>query len=107
MSATDPAARPASHGVAAWARRHRRALGVGGAVLATGMAVLWTVVVPDRAAEVDGLQELAIRWGHPATWALLAVLGVLVATDAPKGLQTAVGWASLGCYAAFLLALNL
>lgn len=79
----------------------RRALALAGAAAAAGMTVVWCVVVPDKADETTGLQSMAIRWGHPATWALLTAFGVLVAVDAPKPLRDAVAWASLGCYAAF------
>lgn len=81
--------------------RRRRRLALAGTVAAVGMTVLWSLVVPDKADHTSGLQSLAIRWGHPATWALLAALGVLVATDAPKRIRAAVGYASLGCYGAF------
>ncbi|RWR18050.1 hypothetical protein D8Y24_11785 [Agrococcus lahaulensis] len=89
----------------AWAARHRRALGLTGAVVAAAMAVLWTLVVPEQAAAATGVQQLALRWGHAATWALLAVVGALVALDAAPRLRSALAWASLACYAAFLLAL--
>lgn len=91
--------------VGAWSGRHRRGLGLAGAGVSTGMAVLWTVVVPDRADQVGWAHELAIRWSHPATWVLLAALGVLVAAGAPKPLRSAAAWASLACYAVFVLAL--
>lgn len=94
-------------GLRALASRHRRALAVTGAVVATGMAVLWTIVVPERAEATSGVQSAAIRWAHPATWALLATLAVLTAAGAPRWLRSVVGWASLACYAIFLLALNL
>ncbi|KAA6435173.1 hypothetical protein FQ330_05315 [Agrococcus sediminis] len=81
------------------------ALGLTGAVVAAAMAVLWTLVVPEQAAAATGVQQLALRWGHAATWALLAVVGALVALDAAPRLRSALAWASLACYAAFLLAL--
>lgn len=40
-------------------------------------------------------------------WALLAVVGLLVAAGAPQRLRSAIACASLASYAAFLLALNL
>ncbi|MEW1918619.1 hypothetical protein [Pseudarthrobacter oxydans] len=58
--------------------------------------------MPDKAAQTSGVQELAIRWGHPACWALLAVVGVLVALDAPKRTRDGVAIAAAACYAAFL-----
>lgn len=71
------------------------------------LATVWLVVVPAKAAETAGVQELAIRWGHPACWVLLAGLGVLVAFDAPKRTRDAVGIAAAVCYAAFLAAMLL
>ena len=88
--------------VVAWARRRRRALALTGAALSLGMAGLWLVVVPAKVETAAGLQEAAIRWGHPACWALLAVLGVLVAADAPKRARNGVGVAAAVCYAAFV-----
>lgn len=92
---TDPARRTSA----------RRALGAAGGVVAAGMAVLWTVVVPGRAEHVTGLQEVAIRVGHPACWALLAVTGLLVAVDAPRRLRDASAYAAVIAYAVFLVAL--
>lgn len=85
----------------------RQLLGWGGAVLAGAMAVLWSFVVPEKAGTTDGVQSLLIRYGHPATWAALAVLGVLVALDVAPRARTLVGAVSLACYAGFLLALTL
>ncbi len=39
----------------------KQILAYAAAVVAACMAVLWTVVVPDKAAETEGLQSLAIR----------------------------------------------
>lgn len=72
-----------------------------GAMVATGLTVVWLFVVPEQADQTHGLQAAAIRWGHPATWALLALFGALVALDAPKPIRDTVAWASLACYAAF------
>lgn len=94
-------------GAADWARRHRRALGLVGAVAAAGMAVLWTFVVPERADEATGVREVAIRVGHPAAWALLAVFGVFVALGAPERARSVVAWAALAAYVAFVAALLL
>ena len=85
----------------------RQTLGWAGAALAGALAVLWTVVVPEKAEATDGVQSLLIRHGHPATWAALAVLGVLVALDAAPRARTLVGAFSLACYAGFLVALAL
>lgn len=90
-----------------WARRHRRALGLVGAAVAAGMAVLWTFVVPERADEATGVREVAIRAGHPAAWALLAVFGMLVALGAPERARSVVAWAALAAYGAFVAALLL
>lgn len=84
-----------------------RRVALGGAVVASGMAVLWWFVVPEAADSTGGLQAAAIRYGHPATWALLALLGVLVAVDAPARVRTMVGVLSIACYAAFLAGLLL
>ncbi|MFF1252641.1 hypothetical protein ACFVYC_09110 [Pseudarthrobacter sp. NPDC058329] len=88
--------------LSAWARHHRRPLGLTGAAVAACMAGVWLAVVPDKAADTSGVQELAIRWGHPACWALLAVVGVLVAIDVPKRARDGVGIAAAACYAAFI-----
>jgi hypothetical protein len=96
---SSPTGRPA------WHLRHRRLVGLAGAVTAAGMAALWIVVVPDKAAESDGLQSLTIRLGHPLSWALLSSLGLAVAADAPRRVREAMAWSGLAAYAAFLLAL--
>lgn len=88
-------------------QKHRRVLGLLGAVAAAGMTVLWVVVVPEKAAATEGLQSAAIRLGHPLSWALLTALGLAVAAGAPKGLRDGLAWAALAAYAAFLLALLL
>ncbi|WP_458779308.1 hypothetical protein [Arthrobacter sp. D3-16] len=66
------------------------------------MTTLWLVVVPEKADQTAGLQELAIRWGHPFCWAFLAAAGILFALDAPKRIIDAAFFAAAGCYAAFL-----
>lgn len=85
----------------------RRALALAGAVAATGMTVLWVVVVPERAGTTTGVQALAIRWGHPASWALLAALGLAVAADVHRRVREVLAWGALGSYAVFVLALLL
>ena len=87
-----------------WWERHRRVVGVVGAVVATGLAVLWVVVVPARAAEATGVRLALIRWGHPACWALLAVVAALFAADAAPRVRQSLAWAAAGCYAGFLAA---
>lgn len=93
---------PRKQQLMAWAHRHRRVVGFAGAAVAAGMTVVWLVVVPEKADQTFGLQELAIRWGHPLCWALLTVAGVLFALGAPKRVRDMVCYAAAGCYAAFL-----
>lgn len=85
----------------------RRSLALAGSVVAAGLSLLWVVVVPDKADTTSGLQALAIRWGHPASWALLSALWVAVATDGSARLRATLGWSALACYAAFVVALLL
>lgn len=87
-----------------WLERHRTAAGLAGALASGALAALWLVVVPDRAAEVGGLQEVAIRYGHSACWALLALAALLYAGRAPRAAVAASAWAGLAAYAAFLAA---
>lgn len=87
------------------AERHRTALGVSGAVVATALALLWLVVVPEH--DTDGLRGVVLRFGHSACWALVAVGALLHAVRAPARAVGACAWAALACYAAFLLALVL
>lgn len=86
-----------------WVRGRRRPLGCSFAVVAAGLAGVWLVVVPEKAEQAGGWQEAAIRWGHPVCWALLSVVGVLVAVDAPQRLRHAVAWTAAACYATFLI----
>lgn len=92
---------------APWHRRHRHALGLAGAAVAAGMTVVWTVVVPDKADTTSGLQSLAIRWGHPLTWAFLCGLGLAYAAGTPRSVRDPLAWAALASYAVFLAALSL
>lgn len=85
----------------------RRTLALAGALVAAGLTVLWLVVVPDRADTTSGLQSLAIRYGHPLSWALLTGLALSHTADAPKALRDGLGWAALASYAVFLAALAL
>lgn len=102
---TAPAAvDPSPTGQPAWHLRHRRLVGLAGAVTAAGMAALWVVVVPDKAAGSDGLQSLTIRFGHPLSWALLSALGLAVAAGAPRRVREGLAWSALAAYAAFLVA---
>lgn len=104
MTSPTSAASPTSAGSSG---RRQRVLGLGGAAVAAAMAVLWTVVVPDKAASTAGVQEWLIRWGHPASWALLTAVGVATAAGAPKGVRDLLAWAALASYGAFLGALAL
>ena len=92
-------------GLVEWMRRRRRPLGAVGAVIAAGMSALWVVVVPDRVDTVTGVQEVVIRWGHPVCWALLAIVGILVAVAAPKRIRDVVAVLAAGSYAAFVIAM--
>lgn len=85
----------------------QRWLGWGGTVVAVGMAVVWSVAIPERAATTSGLQAAAIRYGHPVCWVLLAVVGGLTAVGAPRRIRDAFAYAAAGSYAAFLTALVL
>ena len=91
-------------GVWATAHRYRRVLGIAGAATSAGMTVLWIVVVPEKADATGNVQEFAIRWAHPACWALLTTVGILVASDAPKRVRNPFAYAAAACYAAFVAA---
>ncbi len=92
---------------ASWAHRNRRPLGFVGATASAGMVALWLIVVPDKAQATSGVQSLAIHYGHPAAWACLTVLGLLVAADAPQSCRNVVSWTGLVSYVAFLVSLAL
>lgn len=77
-------------------------MGFTGAVIAAALAVLWTFVVPAKAAAATGWQEIAIRWGHPLCWALLAAVGVMFAVDGPPQIRNALAQAAALAYVAFL-----
>lgn len=77
------------------------------AAAAAGLTALWCVVVPDKAETTQGLQSFLIRWGHPASWACLTALALLVVADAPPRPRTVAGTAALATYVAFLAALLL
>ena len=84
-----------------------RRLALAGAVLALIVAIVWTVVVPDKADTTSGLQSAAIRLAHPLTWVLLAGFCATFAMGAAKSVRDFLAWAALGSYAAFLLAVML
>lgn len=85
----------------------QRRLGFAGAVVAAAMTGLWLLVVPDKAESAAGLQSLALRFGHPAAWALLTAVGLSVATGGLRAVRDGLAWAALGCYGAFVAALLL
>ncbi|GAA3856741.1 hypothetical protein [Tessaracoccus defluvii] len=87
--------------------QRRTALALAGAALAAGGAVLWSFVVPDRADIAHGLRAAAIRYGHPAAWALLCLWCLLVAARAPVRARAAAAYAALAAYLAFLAGLLL
>jgi hypothetical protein len=87
--------------------RRRTVLALVGAVVAAALAALWLVVVPERVAEVDGLQRAVLRYGHSACWALVALAAVLHGVRAPRRAVAASAYGALGCYAAFLAAVVL
>lgn len=101
------AASPTSTTSPAWHHRHRRPLGLVGAAAGIGMTALWVMVVPDKAQATEGLQSLAIRYGHPLSWALLSALGLAVAAGAPARVRDGLAWSALAAYLAFVLALLL
>lgn len=85
--------------------RHRGAAGGAAALGATGLALTWLVVVPDKAADVGPVQAGVLRLAHPVCWALLATAAAAWAVRAPR---PAVEWparGALAAYAAFLVAL--
>ncbi|GAB2689403.1 hypothetical protein [Thalassiella azotivora] len=88
-------------------RRHRVLAGCVGAALAAALAVTWAFVIPAEAQDADGVRWLALRWGHSACWALLALAAALFAARAPRRAVDVAAWAGLACYVAFLAALAL
>ena len=91
------AAQPRRRAPAAW----------GAAGLATVLAVLWLLVVPEKVASVSGWQEAVIRWGHPLCWILLAALAVVLALGASPRVRTVTAVAAALCYATLLAAVLL
>lgn len=72
-------------------------------VVAAAWAVFWPA---ERAADASGLRLLLIRWGHTATWALLAAMCFMRASAVAPLLAWSqpVGLAALFVYLAFLAA---
>lgn len=94
----------AGDGLRALLEKHRRVVGVAGALGAAALAGLWLVVVPERAAEASGLRELAIRYGHSLCWCLIAIAAAFHAARAPRQWVDVAAWSGLTTYIAFLLA---
>lgn len=84
--------------------KHRRVVGITGALGAAALAGLWLVVVPDRAAEASGMRELTIRYGHSLCWALIAIAAALHTARAPRRSVDVAAWSGLATYAGFVLA---
>jgi len=91
-------------GVRAVVTRNRAAVGVVLAALCLGLAVLWVFVVPAKAGATTGVQEAAIRYGHPVCWALLATASVLFAVRAPRRSVDVVVRSALAAYVVFVVA---
>lgn len=71
------------------------------------VAVVWAVFWPaERAVGATGLRLLLIRWGHSATWALLAAMCFMRVSGSKPLLAWSqpVGLAALFIYLAFLAA---
>lgn len=90
--------------VGLWLARRRAVAGPVAVVLAAALGVVWLVVVPDEAERAAGWREVALRYGHPACWFLLAVAALAWTARAPRRWVEVPAWAALACYAAFLAA---
>jgi hypothetical protein len=75
------------------------------ALLALGLAVLWVFVGPHSRLTDDGsLRYAVIRWGHAATWLLLAASFFLRGfSSGPKGVANGLGLAAALVYALFII----
>jgi len=85
-------------------RRHRAVVGFGFAVCAAALTVVWIFVVPPEAS-VGGVLGAVVRLGHPLTWFLLSIVGLLHATDRAPRLKASLAYSSLASYAVFMIAL--
>lgn len=85
--------------------RHRLLLGLIGGLVALGLAVVWTMVVPGRAETATGLREAILRYAHPACWALLSAAGFVWAFGGPSRVAGGLAQAALATYVAFILAM--
>ena len=83
----------------------RTLISVAGAISAAAVAVLWLVVVPEKADEVAGIHSWAIRYGHSVCWTSLSAASVLYGLRAPRHWTQTAAWLGLSAYVAFLLAL--
>lgn len=90
-----------------WWHRHRVAVGLTAAAVATALALTWLVVVPSEASEATGLQLWMLQYAHSLCWALIALAATGFALRAPRILIDGAAWSALAVYAAFLLALAL
>jgi len=67
------------------------------------MCIVWTVVWPsDKAAGLDGVRFMVLRWGHAVVWLLLAIAVFMAANPATQRFAQYAGWLALASYAAFL-----
>ena len=80
------------------------AVGFGFALFAAALTVVWLFVVPPEAG-VGGFLGAVVRFGHPLTWFLLTLVGLLHATDRAPRLKATLAYGSLASYAAFMIAL--
>lgn len=105
--ADDPAPEPDGvrrDPVGQWLARRRAVVGPVAVVLAAALGVVWLVVVPGEAESAAGWREVALRYGHPACWFLLAAAALAWTTRAPRRWVEAPAWTALACYLAFLAA---
>ncbi len=88
-------------------QRHRGVVGGVAALAATALAVMWLVLVPEKASEVGPVQSWLLRYAHSVSWALLAVGAGGWALRVPAPLTRWSSRGALVAYAAFLAALLL
>lgn len=97
--------RPSRATRTAWLERRRRPVGLAAIVIALGLAALWLVVVPEKAATSTGIAAWMLRFGHSLCWLLLAATAALWTARAPRRAVDLTAWAALAAYGGFLLAL--
>ncbi len=88
-------------------RRHRSVVGGVAALGATVLAVMWLVLVPDKAGDVGPVQSWLLRYAHSLCWAFLAVAAAGWAVRAPRLASRWPACGALAAYVAFLAALAL